>query len=44
VRLGVKPEINAICTLVIGFITCVIIAASVASKLSIVKGESAAPV
>src|ERR1700749_4379298 len=34
VRLGVKPEINAISTLVIGFITCVIIAASVASKLS----------
>src|SRR5262245_24838125 len=44
VRLGVKPEINAICTLVIGFITCVIVAASLASKLSIVKGESAAPV
>jgi putrescine transport system permease protein len=44
VRLGVKPEINAISTLVIGFITCMIIAASVASKLSIVKGESVAPV
>src|SRR5215467_2673319 len=44
VRLGVKPEINAISTLVIVLITCVIIAASVASKLSIVKGESAAPV
>src|SRR6201986_4623147 len=34
VRLGVKPEINAICTLVIGFIAIVIIAASLASKLT----------
>jgi putrescine transport system permease protein len=43
VRLGVKPEINAICTLVIGFIAIVIIAASLASKLTSVRGESAAP-
>ena len=43
VRLGVKPEINAICTLVIGFIAVVIVVASLASKLSSVKGESAAP-
>ena len=43
VRLGVKPEINAICTLVIGFIAIVIIVASLASKLSSVRGESAAP-
>ena len=43
VRLGVKPEINAICTLVIGFIAVVIVSASVASKLSIAQGESAAP-
>ena len=42
VRLGVKPEINAICTLVIGFITVVIVVASLASKLSSVRGESAA--
>ncbi len=41
VRLGVKPEINAICTLVIGFITVVIIIASLVSKLSSVRGESA---
>jgi putrescine transport system permease protein len=41
VRLGVKPEINAICTLVIGFITVVIVVASLASKLSSVRGESA---
>ena len=43
VRLGVKPEINAICTMVIGFIAVVIISASVASKLSSEQGESAAP-
>jgi putrescine transport system permease protein len=43
VRLGVKPEINAICTLVIGLITVVIVVASLASKLSSERGESAAP-
>jgi len=43
VRLGVKPEINAICTLVIGLIAIIIVAASLASKLSGSRGESAAP-
>ncbi len=43
VRLGVKPEINAICTLVIGLIAVVIVIASLASKLSSARGESAAP-
>jgi len=43
VRLGVKPEINAICTLVIGLIAVVIVVASLASKLSSDRGESAAP-
>jgi len=43
VRLGVKPEINAICTLVIGLIAVTIIAASIASKLSNARGGSAAP-
>ena len=43
VRLGVKPEINAICTMVIAFIAVVIVAASFASKLSSSQGESAAP-
>jgi len=43
VRLGVKPEINAICTLVVGAVALVIIAASLASKLSSKQGESAAP-
>jgi putrescine transport system permease protein len=43
VRLGVKPEINAICTLVIGLIAVVIVIASLVSKLSNARGESAAP-
>ncbi|MBI3701965.1 MAG: ABC transporter permease subunit [Afipia sp.] len=43
VRLGVKPEINAICTLVIAVVGAVIVAASLASKLSSEQGESAAP-
>jgi putrescine transport system permease protein len=43
VRLGVKPEINAICTLIIGVIAVVIVASSLASKLSGARGESAAP-
>jgi putrescine transport system permease protein len=43
VRLGVQPEINAICTLVIGAIAVIIVLASLASKLSSTRGESAAP-
>jgi putrescine transport system permease protein len=43
VRLGVKPEINAICTLVIALIAAVIVIASFASRLSSAQGESAAP-
>ena len=43
VRLGVKPEINAICTLVIAGVAAVIVAASLASKLSHAQGDSAAP-
>ena len=43
VRLGVKPEINAVCALIIGAITVLIVAASLASKLSSARGESAAP-
>ena len=43
VRLGVKPEINAICTLAIALIAVVIVLASLASKLSSSRGESAAP-
>ena len=43
VRLGVKPEINAICTLMIGLIAVVIVVASLVSKLTSEQGESAAP-
>jgi putrescine transport system permease protein len=43
VRLGVKPEINAICTMVIGLIAIVIVVASLASKLTSAQSESAAP-
>jgi putrescine transport system permease protein len=43
VRLGVKPEINAICTLAIVVIAAVIVVASLAAKLSGARGESAAP-
>jgi putrescine transport system permease protein len=43
VRLGVKPEINAICTLIIGLIAVLIVVASLASKLSSREGQSAAP-
>ena len=43
VRLGVKPEINAICTLVLGSIALVIVAAAFVTKLSSARGESAAP-
>jgi putrescine transport system permease protein len=43
VRLGVKPEINAICTLIIGLIATLIVAASFAGKLSSDRGDSAAP-
>jgi putrescine transport system permease protein len=43
VRLGVKPEINAICTLIIGLIAMVIVMASFASKLSNAQGKGAAP-
>jgi len=43
VRLGVKPEINAICTLVTALIAVVITVASIASKLSRTQGENAVP-
>ena len=43
VRLGVKPEINAICTMVVALIAVIITVASFASRLSSSQGESAAP-
>jgi putrescine transport system permease protein len=43
VRLGVKPEINAICTLVVALIAVAIVVASLASKMSDARGKTAAP-
>jgi putrescine transport system permease protein len=43
VRLGVKPQINAICTLIVAFVALTIVVASLVSKLSASRGESAAP-
>ena len=43
VRLGVKPQINAICTLILGAIAIVIVSASLLGKMSRADGESAAP-
>ena len=43
VRLGVKPEINAVCAMVVGLIAVVIVVASLAAKLSRPQAESAAP-
>jgi putrescine transport system permease protein len=43
VRLGVKPQINAICTLMVAFVALTIVIASLVSKLSSSRGESAAP-
>jgi putrescine transport system permease protein len=43
VRLGVKPQINAVCALIVGFVAVMIIAASLVSKLSASRGASAAP-
>lgn len=43
VRLGVKPEVNAVCTLVVALIALVIVGASLASKFSETRVKSAAP-
>ena len=43
VRLGVNPEINAICTIIIALVAVVITVASFASKLSSQQGENAVP-
>ena len=39
VRLGVKPEINAVCTIMIAVVAAVVVAASLASKRRIAKSE-----
>jgi putrescine transport system permease protein len=43
VRLGVKPEINAICSLIVASIAMLIVTASLATKLSSGRGGNAAP-
>jgi putrescine transport system permease protein len=42
VRLGVKPEINAVCTIMIAVVTLVVIAASLLGKLSKTREPAAA--
>jgi putrescine transport system permease protein len=41
VRLGVKPEINAVCTILIAVVAAGLVVASLMSKLSGARGESA---
>jgi len=41
VRLGVKPEINAVCTILIAVVAAGLVVASLMSKLSGTRGESA---
>jgi len=43
VRLGVKPEINAVCTILIAVVAMSIVVASLMTKLSGGRGESATP-
>src|SRR5438105_8412208 len=43
VRLGVKPEINAICTIIVALVALLIVAASLAAKLSQRDESAAAP-
>lgn len=43
VRLGVRPLINAVCTLIIVLITVLIVTASLLSKLTTTRDERAAP-
>ena len=41
VRLGVTPEINAVCTILIGIVTLVVIAVSIATKRAQVERDRA---
>ncbi len=43
VRLGVKPEINAICTIIVGLVALAIVVASLAAKLSSDRAKTPAP-
>ena len=44
IRLGVKPEINAICAIVIAFVAIGVVAASLLTKFHDVEGKRTAPV
>jgi putrescine transport system permease protein len=41
VRLGVKPEINAVCTIMIALVALAVIAASLITKLAAARGRAA---
>jgi len=43
VRLGVKPEMNAVCSIMIGVVGLAVIAASLLAKFNIASGTSARP-
>ncbi len=43
VRLGVKPEINAICTIIVAFVAVAIMVASLVAKLSSDRAKTPAP-
>jgi putrescine transport system permease protein len=43
VRLGVKPEMNAVCSIMIGVVGAAVIAASLLAKFNIASGTSARP-
>ena len=43
VRLGVKPEMNAVCSIMIGVVGVAVIAASLLAKFNIASGTSARP-
>jgi putrescine transport system permease protein len=39
VRLGVKPEMNAVCSIMIGVVGLAVIAASLLAKVNVVRGK-----
>jgi putrescine transport system permease protein len=41
VRLGVKPEINAVCTVIIATVAIIVVAASLCTKLSGARAPAA---
>ena len=43
VRLGVKPEMNAVCSIMIGVVGVAVIAASLLAKVNVLRGTSAQP-